>query len=252
MLNNITRSRKRFLRKCALVTTTSLFLTLMIYSSFDKIVSYFDYYSTQCSRYVFKLLLSCGFTIDEVVITGTEFVNKSEILKLVDKTQLIVYIRLPQLVKDIKSVSEWIKEARVYRILPHTLHIDIDEYKPFAIWRDKNKTSVIDSEGRIITENYQINNLVTIEGQNSLSNLKFVKDILENKTELNEHISAFIFVGNRRWNVVLNNGLTIKLPEDNPCSAWNYLNHLQNTTDFTYSDWSIVDMRIVDKIFVKR
>ncbi len=212
MLSSITRSQKSFLRKCALVIITALFLTLILYSS---------------------------FSIDEVVVSGNKFTNKKDILSLIDRTQPI-------------SVSKWIKYVRVHRILPNTLHINIDEHKPFALWKDNNKTSVIDFESKVIVDDYPVDDLVVITGQNSLSNLEFVRDVLESKTQLRDHISSFAYIGNRRWNIVLDNDSTVKLPEDNPSSAWDYLNHLHNTTDFTFSDWSTIDMRITDKIFVKR
>ncbi|MDX5518579.1 MAG: cell division protein FtsQ/DivIB [Wolbachia endosymbiont of Andrena agilissima] len=136
--------------------------------------------------------------------------------------------------------------------MPNTLHINIDEHKPFALWKDNNKTSVIDFEGKVIVDDYLVDDLVVITGQNSLSNLEFVRDVLESKTQLRDHISSFAYIGNRRWNIILDNDSTVKLPEDNPYSAWDYLNHLHNKTDFTFSDCSILDMRITDKIFVKR
>ncbi|VVC35065.1 Hypothetical protein CINCED_3A000279 [Cinara cedri] len=88
-----------------------------------------------------------GFAIEKVAITGNKFADQKDILSLIEKTQPIVYVRLSKLANNIKSVSKWIKDVRVYRILPNTLHIDIYEHKPFAIWKDNNKTSVVDSEG---------------------------------------------------------------------------------------------------------
>ncbi|MDN5248255.1 MAG: FtsQ-type POTRA domain-containing protein [Wolbachia endosymbiont of Tyrophagus putrescentiae] len=252
MLNNITRSQRRFLRKCALIIIMSLFLTLVIYSSLDRIISCFDYYLTKCDEYTSSLLFSSGFRTDEIVVTGNKFTDERDILNLIDKTQPIVYVRLAKLAKSIKSISQWVKNARIYRILPNTIHIDIDEHKPFAIWKDDDKTYVIDYEGKIIVEDYQINDLVMISGQNALSNLKFVRDILESKTQLSGQISSFVFVGSRRWNIILNSGLTVKLPEDNPHNAWDYLGRLQDTTDFTLNSWSVIDMRVIDKVFVKR
>ncbi|MGL9681659.1 MAG: cell division protein FtsQ/DivIB [Wolbachia sp.] len=252
MLSNVTRSQRNFLRKCALVIIIALFLTLVLYSSLDKITSRFNYYLTWCNDCLSKLLLSSGFSIDEVVVTGNKFTNEKDILGLVDKTQPIIYISLSKLVDSIQSVSEWIKHVRIYRTLPNSLHINIDEHKPFALWKNGNRTAVIDSEGKVITDYYPIGNLVVITGQNSLSNLKFVKDILWSKTQLTSYISSCVYVENRRWNIVLDNVSTVKLPEDNPHSAWNYLNQLQNTTDFIFSDWSIIDMRITNTIFVKR
>lgn len=252
MLSNVTRSQRSFLRKCALVIIIALFLTLVLYSSLDKITSRFNYYLTWCNDHLSSLLLSSGFSIDEVVVTGNKFTNEKDILGLIGKTQPIMYVSLSRLADSIQSVSKWIKHVRIYRTLPNTLYINIDEHKPFALWKDGNRTSVIDSEGKVITDDYPIDNLVVITGQNSLSNLKFVKDILGSKTQLSGYISSCAYVGNRRWNIILDNVSTVKLPEDNPHSAWDYLNHLQNTTDFTFSDWSIIDMRIADKIFVKR
>ncbi|MDR2831483.1 MAG: cell division protein FtsQ/DivIB [Rickettsiales bacterium] len=252
MLNNVTRSQRRFLRKCALVIITTLFLTLVLYSSLDKIINRFHCYFTWCNERISSVLLSSGFSIDEVVVSGNKFTNEKDILNLVNRTQPIMYVSFSKFIDSIQSVSRWIKHVRVHRILPNILHINIDEHKPFALWKDSNKTSVIDSEGKVIVDDYLIDNLVVITGQNSLSSLKFVKDILESKTQLSDHISSFAYIGNRRWNITLDNGSTVKLPEDNPHSAWNYLNHLQNITDFTFSNWSIIDMRITDKIFVKR
>ncbi|WP_168463836.1 cell division protein FtsQ/DivIB [Wolbachia endosymbiont of Ctenocephalides felis wCfeT] len=252
MLSSVTRSQRRFLRKCAFFIITSLFLTLVILSSLDKIIDRFNYYFNWCDECVSSFLLNSGFKIDEVIVTGNKFVNEQDIVRLVDKSQPIIYVSLSKLASDIQSTNKWAKHVSVHRILPSTLQIDIEEHKPFALWKDNNKTSVIDSKGEVIVDDYLIDNLVTISGQNSLSNLEFVKELLESKAQLSGKISSFICVGNRRWNVVLDDGPTVKLPEDNPLGAWDYLNHLHDTTDFAFSDWSIIDMRIADKIFVKR
>lgn len=152
MLSSITRSQRSFLRKCALVIITALFLTLILYSSLDKIINRFNYYFTWYNDCLSSLLLSSGFSIDEVVVSGNKFTNKKDILSLTDRTQPILYISLSKLAGNIQSVSKWIKYVRVHRILPNTLHINIDEHKPFALWKDNNKTSVIDFEGKVIDQ----------------------------------------------------------------------------------------------------
>ncbi|NUY39630.1 FtsQ-type POTRA domain-containing protein [Wolbachia endosymbiont of Litomosoides brasiliensis] len=252
MLDSVTRSQRSFLRKCALVIIIALFLTLLFYSSLDKIISRFKHYLTWCNDCLSSLLFSSGLSIDKVVITGNKLTNEKDILNLVNKTQPIIYISLSKLADRIQSASKWIKHVRIHRILPNILYINVDEHKPFALWKDNNKTSVIDSEGKVIVDDYPTDNFIVITGQNALSNLKFIRDILESKTQLSDYISSCVYVKNRRWNIILDNVSIVKLPEDNPHSAWDYLNHLQNTTNFTFSDWSIIDMRVIDKIFVKR
>ncbi|QKX02782.1 FtsQ-type POTRA domain-containing protein [Wolbachia endosymbiont of Litomosoides sigmodontis] len=253
MLSNITRNQRNSLRKRALVIIIALFLTLVFYSSLDKIISRFKHYLTWCNDCLSNLLFNSGLSIDKVVITGNKLTNEKDILNLVNnKTQPIMYISLSKLADSIQSTSKWIKHVRIYRILPNILHINVDEHKPFALWKDNNKTSVIDSEGKVIVDDYPTDNFIVITGQNALSNLKFIRDILESKTQLSDYISSCVYVENRRWNIILDNISIVKLPEDNPYRAWDYLNHLQNTTNFTFSDWSTIDMRIFDKIFVKR
>jgi cell division protein FtsQ len=248
----LTRSRRRFLRKCALILIMLLFFTLILYSSLGEIIYQYNYYISICNQYISNLLLDNGFCIDKIIITGNKFTDKEYILNLVDSKRPILYIGLSKLAYRIKSTNKWIKNVRIHRILPNTLHIDVDEYEPFAILEDDNKLSVIDSQGTVIidipfvNENFFKQNFVVISGQNALLNLKFVKSILECKTQLSRNISSFVFISNRRWDIILKSGLTIKLPEEHPYKALDLLH------DIDLSKWTVVDMRVIDKIFVKR
>nr|WP_246214364.1 FtsQ-type POTRA domain-containing protein [Wolbachia endosymbiont of Dirofilaria (Dirofilaria) immitis] len=234
MLNNVTRSQKSFLHKCVLFITIALFLTLVLYRLLDKITSQLNYYLIWYNNRLSSLLLSNGFSIDKVVITGNKFTNEEDILNLINKTQPIMYVSLSKLADNIQSISKWIKYVRIYRILPNTLYINVDEHKPFALWNNDNKTSVINSENKVITDNYLIDNLNIITEQNSLSNLKFTKDVLERKTQLSSYVFSCVHAENRKCNMILNNSSTVKLPEDNLYSTWDYSNHLQSTTSFTF------------------
>ncbi|OEY86658.1 hypothetical protein BIY23_03090 [Wolbachia pipientis] len=106
----------------------SLFVTLIVYSSFDKIIYRYHSYIDQCNRYISNFLLNNGFSINEVIITGNYFINRESILDLIDRKQPILYVRLAKLASEIKLKNKWIKNISIYRILPNILHIDIDEY----------------------------------------------------------------------------------------------------------------------------
>ncbi|WFW29494.1 MAG: FtsQ-type POTRA domain-containing protein [Wolbachia endosymbiont of Menacanthus eurysternus] len=108
-----------------------MFIIILItfHNSFNKI----DYCVTRCRIYISDLLLDSGFSIDKIVITGNKFTNENDILSLIDRTQPIVYISLSKLVNSIYSMNGWIKDVKIYRILPNTLYINIDEYKIFIL-----------------------------------------------------------------------------------------------------------------------
>ena len=44
----------------------------------------------------------------------------------------------------------WVKDARVSRRLPDTLVIDIVEREPAALWQDKQRLALIDTEGVVL------------------------------------------------------------------------------------------------------
>ncbi len=76
MLNNITRSQKNFLRKCALFIIIMLFFISVLHRVLNKTTSQLNYYFTWYNDRLSNLLLSNGFSIDEVVITGNKFTNE--------------------------------------------------------------------------------------------------------------------------------------------------------------------------------
>src|SRR3546814_17069773 len=44
----------------------------------------------------------------------------------------------------------WVEDARVSRLLPDTLIIDIVERKPAAVWQNKGKLALIEVNGKVL------------------------------------------------------------------------------------------------------
>ncbi|KJV69126.1 cell division protein FtsQ/DivIB [Candidatus Neoehrlichia procyonis] len=246
------RSRVYFIKKCIFVAIIFMFSFTILYFSKNYVLYHVNriYYTFITS--ISHFLVDNGFAIDKVIISGNKSVSKSEILQFVDRRGTIIFLSINDLRDKIKSSSKWIKDVIIKRVLPGTIYIEIQEYFAFANWVHNGVNSIIDNTGHVIVaKSGRVNNLISIYGDNALKNLYFVREILNDNSILSTMISSFVWVGDRRWNIVFSSGLEVRLPENNPHIAWNYLTYLNRTSN-EFVTWKMVDMRIDGKIYIKQ
>ena len=74
-------------------------------------------------------------------------------------------------------------------------------------------------------------------------------EILKTEPELYSEIWAIHHISKRRWNVLMKNGVTIKLPEIQPGFAWSRLARFDYKNQIIQRDLAVIDMRLPDQIF---
>ena len=67
-----------------------------------------------------------------------------------------------------------------------------------------------------------------------------------------KRVRAAVWVGGRRWNLRLDDGIDIRLPEENPLFAWTRLATLERDRKLLSQDVIAVDLRIRDRVVVRR
>ncbi|NDF11699.1 MAG: FtsQ-type POTRA domain-containing protein [Proteobacteria bacterium] len=217
----------------------------------------FEQVRTQVSEWGVELSGNMGLSIQNVYIMGQKNVRMEDIKKALDieQGQPIFSVSLGELKSRIETVG-WIKEARIERELPSTLHITLIEREPVAVWQYQGKVKLVDREGAIITEGTagaaeNFTNLPYIVGEEAHSHIGVLLDFLSSEPELFRKVTAMIRVGNRRWNVRLNNEIEIKLPEDDPDRAWKYLGKLEREKKILSTHIKSIDLRLPDRMFVE-
>lgn len=249
---HIQKSKLHILHKYTAIIIVLFSLSLFFSNYLGKIVTYINSSITKCNNKLSDTLISWGLGINIVSLEGNHFVNKEDILKLIDKNKPILFISLSEIKHNIELLSRWVKNVDVQRILPNTIIITIEEHKPFAIWHHDNQFSIVDSTGYVIINDYYIDGLISIFGNNALSELDFVRSVVNSNTELSHEIHSFNYMQDKHWNVIFNNGLEVKLPQDNPNYAWNCLKKLHDELNIIKSNWKIIDLRTQNKIFIKK
>lgn len=116
--------------------------------------------------------------------------------------------------REFARQPEWIESAKIRRVWPHTLRIEVKERQPLALWNDGN---VITADGVIIeprvvpslpltqlrgpidTEDAVLDQFILISQMLSTSSLRVAELVLEDRGA---------------WNITFSNGVSVKLGRD--------------------------------------
>jgi cell division protein FtsQ len=111
---------------------------------------------------------------------------------------------------------DWIKSAEVRRRYPDDITVTVVEKKPFALWRDAaGHIWVIERDGSLITDKgyEEFLKLPHFIGTGAPKNAAAIVDALPGHRAVAARLEGIQRVGERRWNLVLDNGVVVQLPE---------------------------------------
>jgi cell division protein FtsQ len=122
---------------------------------------------------------------------------------------------------DVSDIRErllrfgWVKDARVSRRLPDTLVVDIVEREPAALWQANDKLALIDSHGVVIDRVpvTQMPDLPLLVGPRANLHEADLNGLFAAAPTLKPQLVSATWVGDRRWDLTLQTGETIALPE---------------------------------------
>lgn len=195
-----------------------------------------------------------GLAIDEVKISGQSETSEVDILERLGIGPL------PSLVTfDVDAgrtaieALPWVKEATIRKLYPDTLQVDVVERKPFAVWQHDGKVSLIDREGRIITDAIgdRYAALPMVVGPGAETRVVEFASMIRGFPTLKPRIRAGVLVQGRRWNIALKNGVEVFLPEVDPESAIVQLIAIDDASGLLTRDIAAVDLRLIDRMVVR-
>ena len=198
-----------------------------------------------------------GFNINDIIVSGRHHTDKQELEKTIGITRgdNIMELDLNELKQKLEKLP-WIRKVNLQRTyFPNILQIDIQERDVKSIWQFENNFYPIDSEGNIIDSEYiPTAPLLLIVGAGAPENIKDLMLSIQDDPEIFKRIKVANFISKRRWNVVLDdveNGITIKLPEDNIKQAWQKLLELNKSVGLLKRKLTIIDLRLKGKVIVR-
>jgi cell division protein FtsQ len=197
---------------------------------------------------------SAGFRITSIAINGRKQLSQDEVLAIggVNGRSSLLFLDAAT-VRDKLKANPWIGEATVLKLYPGHLKIDIVERSPFALWQQDGRLSVIADDGAVL-EPYvsrRFLSLPLVVGKGADTRARDFLALLARYPQVHAAAKAAIFVGERRWNLRLKDGLDIRLPENDVGNALAALSKLDKEEKLFSRDIVAVDMRLPDRLTVQ-
>jgi cell division protein FtsQ len=197
---------------------------------------------------------SAGFRITSVGINGRKQLTQDEVLAIggVNGHSSLLFLDASSVREKLKA-NPWISEATVLKLYPGQLRIDIVERTAFALWQQNGRLSVISDDGAVLQDYVSPGflKLPLVVGRGAETRAKDFLALLSRYPQVNAVTKAATFVGERRWNLRLNDGLDIRLPENDVGNALLTLSNLDRDEHLFAKDIVAIDLRLPDRLVVQ-
>ena len=197
---------------------------------------------------------AAGFGITSVPVNGRTHLTQDEVLAAggVNGRSSLLFLDAAS-VRDSLKANPWIADATVLKLYPGALQIDITERLPFALWQENGKLAVIAADGMVLTPYVaqRFASLPLVVGKGAETRAKDFLALVANYPVVNSQLKAAIFVGERRWNLRLKDGLDIRLPENDVGLALASLVKYDRENKLLSRDITAIDLRLPDRLTVR-
>jgi cell division protein FtsQ len=151
---------------------------------------------------------------------------------------------LHKVVNEIPAVAS----AAIKISVGGVLQINVTEKLPAFIWRKDNVMSVIDETGsfiRIANSRVDYPKLPLVVGEAANLVVSEISSLMQANEYFKDHVRAFIRVGERRWDLILENNVRIMLPQREFLAAFDRLMLMDEAGSLLSGRLSNIDMRLV-------
>jgi cell division protein FtsQ len=208
----------------------------------------------RASAKVLALTVEAGLTVSDVVVQGRGRTDRGAILAALGVARGTPVLAVsPSAAKARLEALPWIRSASVERLLPDTLYVQVTERQALALWQRKGKLELIDRDSTVVAVPRldEFSDLIILVGDDAPKAAPALLEMLSSEPALRSHVVAAVRVGGRRWNLRLDSGIDVELPEDNVGAAWHQLAQLDRTDGLLKRDILKVDLRLPDRLVLQ-
>lgn len=195
-----------------------------------------------------------GLELRRVHITGASAEATPAIRRALDVKagQPITGLDLATLQASVQAVG-WVREARVVRLLPDTLIVEVVEHDRLAIWQTGGRVFVIDGEGRAIqgADAGRYPDLPLVVGSGADAAAGDILRLLRERPRLMGRVDALVRVDGRRWDLRLRDGGLIQLPAAGEEAALIQLDALDQRERLLELGFERIDLRTEGQVAVR-
>lgn len=205
-------------------------------------------------RAVIDATAQAGLVVRDVAVEGRTETGRATILATLD-----VKLGSPIMAVDLdrsRALLErlpWVATALVERRLPGTIYVKLIERQPMALWQNRDKLVLIDAHGTVLTDHDlgRFSKLPMLVGSDAPQHANDILSVLAEVPAIARRVSSASRVGGRRWNLTLDNGIVVRLPEGDIGAALRQLAVLDAKSQLFERDVVAIDLRLPDRLVVQ-
>lgn len=157
-----------------------------------------------------------GFGIAQVHLTGNSHTHSDDIMDAlgVKAGQSIFAVNLAESRGRLLALP-WVADAEIRRRYPDDINVAIIERVPYARWQTPNGVELVERQGHVITNDDagKFAHLPLLIGEGAPEHAKgFIEEVGRHRAVM-RRVKAYQYQSGRRWNLILDNGVIVKLPE---------------------------------------
>ncbi len=199
-----------------------------------------------------RLVAEAGFGISEIHLSGNSRVPPETILAALGMQPggSIFAADLPAARARILML-DWIASADVTRRYPDAITVNVVEKRPFALWQSPDGIAVVERSGKVITTRdvETFSRLPKLVGAGAPGAAADMVEAVMAHRAVDSRIAAYEYVSSRRWNLILNNGVVVQLPENGWRKELDALEHLIVDDGILERDVTEIDLRSPTQYF---
>jgi cell division protein FtsQ len=206
------------------------------------------------SHDVLKWTAKLGFAVADVRVVGRDEVPKDTILAILNLRPGDPILGFdPDAAREQLERLSWVGSVTVRRELPDLIQIRLVERQPAALWQNKGEISLIDAEGHVLetADVRSYRNLPLVAGEGAPARTQELFALLTAAPIVAERMIAASLIGERRWDVTLNNEVVLRLPETDPAGALARLQRVHDNSKLLDEQIISVDLRQQDRLVVE-
>jgi cell division protein FtsQ len=196
-----------------------------------------------------SMMAGAGFAVGDINLAGAERTSAADAFATagIERGQSIFTVNASDARARLLDLP-WVEDAEVRRTLPNSISIRLIEKRPFALWRNGKSTVVIERSGAVITDVGMdgFESLPLFSGSAAPEAAASFLDAVRPYRAVTARLQTIQRMGERRWDLLLAGGVTIRLPEEGWESQLAELEMLIVEKAILERDIEMIDLRYPD------
>jgi cell division protein FtsQ len=187
-----------------------------------------------------------GFGIEEISLAGHRFTSDAQIYTALTSDGARSQVSFDAAAARTRvEALPCIEKARISRVLPRGIRVDMTERKAVALWQDGGSHALVDGTGRSLARvaGDALPELPRIAGSGAPAAAGTLLEAIALHPGIRSRLERAVRVGDRRWTLELAGGITAHLPESGLGPALQRLADLEAARELKTDASLVVDLR---------